>query len=289
MIIVFNPAAGRRRVAALWRVLDILATNGVRIDVMQTTARGHATQLARAAAEAGETMVVAAGGDGTIAEVAQGLAGFPTRLGIIPIGTANVLAHELGLPFAPRDVAAALALGRTRMIRPGVLTTPSGMRLFVQMVGAGFDADVVHDLPPRLKRALGRTAYVLQGMRGLAKYKFPRISLQLDGTTTESGSVIVTKGRFYAGTYVLAGDADHARPGFHVAMFDGAGPAATLLYGAVLPTGLLARLPGVRILPAEHVEITGCDGIPIQADGDAAGLTPISIRSAPAPLHIVTG
>lgn len=288
MIIVFNPTAGARRAAALWRVLDVLTTSGVRVEVMRTQARGHATELARAAASAGARMVVAAGGDGTIAEVAQGIAGSGAALGIIPIGTANVLAHELRLPFVPRDVAAALALGRTRLIHPGVFEGEDGPRLFVQMVGAGFDADVVHSLSPRLKRALGKTAYVLHGVGELARYRFPRIGLKLDGRAMEAGSVIVTKGRFYAGRYVLAPEADPTRPGFQVAMFDRYGPAATLVYGAVLPTGMLRKVPGVRIVAAREVEITG-RGVPLQADGDAVGFAPVRITETVGGLRVVVG
>ncbi len=166
MMIVFNPAAGRRRAQLLWRVLDVMATSGVRLEIAETTHAGHATELARKAAVAGVRLVVAAGGDGTIAEVANGLAGSTCRLGIIPLGTANVLAHELGLPFAPRAVAASLAFGRTRIVWPGVAHERRGAtRLFVQMVGAGFDAQVVHRLSLRLKRAIGRSAYVLQDPR----------------------------------------------------------------------------------------------------------------------------
>ena len=113
MIIVFNPVAGRRRANLLWRVLDVLVANGVRLDIAETHRAGHAEALAREAVQRGEPMVVAAGGDGTIAEVANGLMGSGARLGVIPLGTANVLAHELGLPFAPKAVAAALAFGRT--------------------------------------------------------------------------------------------------------------------------------------------------------------------------------
>lgn len=287
MLIVFNPAAGRRRVAALWRVLDILATSGVRVDVIATTGPGDATALARRAAEAGESLVVGAGGDGTIAEVAQGLAGHATALGIIPIGTANVLAHELGLPFAARDVAAMLALRRTRAIWPGVFSRAGGARLFVQMVGAGFDADVVHALPLGLKRALGRTAYVLQSLRTVVRYRFPRIGLVIDGVATETGSVIVSKGRLYAGTYVLAPAADPAQPGFQVALFDRGGPAAALMYGAALPTGRLGRMPGVRLLAARCVEIADGVAVPVQSDGDAAGHAPIRITDAAAALRVV--
>src|SRR5215469_5904101 len=138
MVIIFNPAAGRRRVQLLWRVLDVLVANGIRLSLSETRCAGHAARLARTAAENGAPMVVAAGGDGTIAEVASGLIGTGTRLGVIPLGTANVLAHELGLPFAPRAVAAALAFGRTRDVWPGLARGPDGERLFVQMLGVGF-------------------------------------------------------------------------------------------------------------------------------------------------------
>jgi len=287
MIVIFNPTAGRRRVAALWRVLDILAGSGVRIDVVATRAPGDATEFARTAAEAGEMMVVGAGGDGTIAEVAQGLAGTPAALGIIPMGTANVLAHELGLPFAPRDIAGALARRRTRRIWPGNYSTPEGARLFVQMVGVGFDASVVHTLPRGLKRVIGRSAYVWQTISQLANYAFPRITLRIDGETTEAGSVIVTKGRFYAGTYVLAPTADPAERGFRIALFDRGGPAATLMYGATLPSGLVGRMPGVRMVSGHEIEFVGNNRVPVQADGDPAGFTPIRVSDARAPLDVV--
>jgi len=106
MVIVFNPAAGRRRAHLLWRVLDPLVANGVRLEIVETERRGDARALARAAAANGARLVVAAGGDGTIAEVSSGLVGTDAALGVIPLGTANVLAHEIGLPFLPSAIAA---------------------------------------------------------------------------------------------------------------------------------------------------------------------------------------
>jgi diacylglycerol kinase (ATP) len=288
MVIVFNPAAGHRRAQLLWRVLDVMAHSGVRLEILETRHRGHAIDIARQAARSGTGLVVAAGGDGTIAEVANGLSGSATRLGIIPLGTANVLAHELNLPFAPRAVAAALAFGRTREVWPGLAKCETGERLFVQMLGAGFDAQVVHRLCLPLKRAIGRGAYVAQTFRELSRYRFPIIHLRIDGAATQCASVIVTKGHFYAGRYLLAPGMTPTDRGFIVALFDRAGAASTLLYGAALPLDLMPRMPGLRLLRATAVEIVSA-GVPTQADGDAVGAEPLRITDAPAPMHIVVG
>jgi YegS/Rv2252/BmrU family lipid kinase len=289
MVIVFNPVAGRRRAALLWRVLDVLAANGIRLDLAETHRAGHAETLAREAVQAGAPMVVAAGGDGTIAEVANGLMGSGARLGVIPLGTANVLAHELALPFAPRAVAAALAFGRTRRLWPGMARGPEGSRLFVQMLGVGFDAQVVHQISFPLKRVLGKNAYVLQGLRETWRYKFPPVRLRIDETETEAASAVISKGRLYGGRFLLAPEAHPAEPGFSVVLFGCTGPAAALMYGAALPVGLLGRAPGVRHVRARTVELVGNTPIPAQADGDAAGFTPLSVMDAPGPIEVVTG
>lgn len=296
MIIVFNPVAGRRRAQLLWRVLDVMVANGIRIELAETTQRGHAETIARAAAQSGTTLVVAAGGDGTIAEVANGLMGSTTRLGVIPLGTANVLAHELNLPFAPAAVAAALAFGRTRPLWPGICLSSgdsgdsqAASRLFVQMLGVGFDAHVVTRLSIPLKRAIGRNAYAVQTLRELPRYDFTPIRLRLDGIEVEAASAIVSKGRLYAGTYTLSPNAKPGEPGFSVALFQHAGPWAALMYAASLPLDQLHRAPGVRHLRASRIDFIGNHPAPAQADGDPAGYTPLSVRDAPGPIHVVVG
>lgn len=286
MLIVFNPAAGRRRAQRLWRVLDIMVHNGVKLEIAETTHGGHATELARNAAASGRSLVVAAGGDGTIAEVAAGLAGSDTAMGIIPLGTANVLAHELALPFAANEVAGLLAFGRTRDLWPGIASSDHEAKLFVQMLGAGFDAEVVHHLSLPLKRLLGKGAYVLQGLRETIRYRFPQMALTIDGVPTEAGSVIITKGRYYAGHYTLAPEASPMAPGFTVALFDRAGPLSALAYGAALPLNLLRHMPGVRMQRADEIRL---GPYKTQADGDPAGCGPIIVRNAAGPIRVVMG
>jgi diacylglycerol kinase (ATP) len=289
MVIIFNPVAGRRRAHLLWRVLDILVANGVRLDVAETHRAGHAEALALEAARSGEHMVVAAGGDGTIAEVANGLMGSNARLGVIPLGTANVLAHELGLPFAPKSVAAALAFGRTCTLWPGQANSLDGARLFVQMLGVGFDAHVVHNLPFPMKKVFGKGAYVLQSMRELTRYKFPIIRMRIDDTETEAASVIISKGRLYGGRFLLAEDAIPGDPGFSVVLFDRSGAGAAMIYGAALPLNLLLHAPGVRHIRANRIDFIQNERAPAQTDGDNAGFTPLWVGDAPGPILVVTG
>ena len=292
MLIVYNPTAGRRGAHRLWRVLDVMAANGVRLELAETRHAGHARELAREAAARGAGLVVAAGGDGTIAEVANGLNGSGCRLGIIPLGTANVLAHELALPFDPVGVAAALAFGRTRAVWPGVATGAAmpgqTARVFVQMLGAGFDAQVVQRLPLSLKRALGRGAYVVQSLRELSRYQFGQIRVTLDGVETRAGSVIVSKGHFYGGCYTLAPGASPTERGFTVALFDRAGPFSALAFGAALPLNLIPRMPGVRLIRAREVAILG-EAVPAQTDGDPAGMAPLTVCDAARSIDVVVG
>ncbi|MBO1080644.1 diacylglycerol/lipid kinase family protein [Roseomonas haemaphysalidis] len=283
MLIVFNPVAGSRRRSRLLRAMALLPA----ARLAETAGPGHAEALARAAAQAGEDCVVAAGGDGTIAEVAAGLLGHATALGILPLGTANVLSLELGLPHAPEAAARLLLAGHAMPLWPGIARfADGGSRLFVQMLGAGFDAEVVRRLDPRLKRATGRAAYVWQTLATLPRYGFPPVTARLDGgAPLAAGAVVVTKGRLYAGPFLLAPGATPLRPGFQVALIRG-GAARAALAGALLPLGLLPRLPGLVLRPASHVALDGA-GVPAQADGDCCGGLPVSIEDAAAPLRVI--
>jgi YegS/Rv2252/BmrU family lipid kinase len=287
MLIVFNPAAGQHRRRRLTRALSTLSDRGVRAEVATTSRPGHAEEIARDAARAGVRVVAAAGGDGTIAEVARGLAGTDATLGVLPLGTANVLARELGLPLVPERAAAVLADGRSAVLRPGVARFADGRtRLFLQMLGAGFDAAVVAKLDLRLKRRIGRGAYVWQTARELSRYAFPPVTVWVDGEPMVAAGVVVTKGRFYAGRYTLAPDALPGEQGFHVVLFRWSGPLALALYGAALPLNLLPRLSGIQIRRAGTVRLEGPSAM-AQTDGDPAGALPVEIADAPGPLRVL--
>ena len=290
MLIIFNPVAGRRRAAALWHVLDVLVENGVKIEIAETQHAGHATELARQAAQRGVSMVVAAGGDGTIAEVANGLLGTQTALGVIPLGTANVLAKEYNLSTTPRGIANALTYKRCKNLWPGLAQHAQGAHVFVQMLGVGFDGAVVNGVCPALKRAIGKGAYVWQSVWEAMAYKFQPVQVRVDGALYQAASVVVSKGRLYGGPYVLAPQARPEAPGFQVVLFENPGMWSALRSGAALPLGLLPRCPGVRTISGSHVEfISSQAAILTQADGDALPLTPCGVVSAASPISLVVG
>lgn len=271
-------------------MLDVLVENGIKIEVAETQFAGHARQLARQAAQDGADVVVAAGGDGTIAEVANGLLGSPTALGVIPLGTANVLAKEYGLSTNPHGIAGALAYRRCKPLWPGVAQMSDGQHVFVQMLGLGFDGAVVKGVHPVFKRAVGKGAYVWQSLWESVAYSFPVVKLRVDGVAQQAASVVVSKGRLYGGPYTLAPAAQPSNPGFQVVLFEKPGTWPALLSGAALPLGLLPRCPGVRVVSGSHVEFMALDSdIHTQADGDSLPATPKAIVSAKAPLSLVVG
>jgi len=286
LCIIFNPTAGARRRARLYAALDVLYGLGVQFELMETSAPGDAEELARMAAQK-DRIIVAAGGDGTIAEVAAGLEGTSALLGILPLGTANVFALEMAVPLNPKEAARALLLGRSTSVYPGLLKRGNASdRLFIQMVGVGLDAVVVHRLPPGLKRAFGKTAYVLQTLRDLTWHPFNSFKVQVDGKQLEPSGLVVTKGRFYAGHFEIAPMADPRETDFHVLSLYQHHAFDALKHAAALGLGMLPALSSMTLQRGHEIEVFGAD-LPVQADGDAAGSLPIRITPALKPLRVV--
>ncbi|MBM3571824.1 MAG: diacylglycerol kinase family lipid kinase [Alphaproteobacteria bacterium] len=283
--IIHNPVAGGRRGVLLDQVVDRLRLNGHAIDLRRTTAPGDGEALARAlcASEAPADVVVAAGGDGTVNEVINGLVGGSPPLAIIPIGTANVLADELGLPRAADGLAAVIAGTRRRRIHLGQVND----RYFAMMAGIGLDAWVVDRVNPRLKRCLGKLAYVIETARRLAIWGIGPYRVVIDGTAHHCASAILANGHFYGGRFVAAPEARLDAPELDVVLFPRGGRRAAIGYALALLTGGLPRRGDVKIVKARAITVAGPAGEPIQADGDRAARLPATIRAAAATLDVL--
>ena len=273
---IFNPTAGRRRRARLDAVLGLLYAAGCAIELRPTAQRGDAEAFA-AEVEAAETdVVLAAGGDGTINEVANGLLGSGVPLALCPLGTANVLAAEIGLDTAPAAIADALLRGRALAVRPGLAND----RLFLQMAGAGVDAQVVQGVTPGIKRLLGKGAYVLETFRQQLRYRFPALTVTIDGVAYQASSAIIAKGRYYAGRFICSPDARLEKPEFQVCLFLTGGVLAVMRYGAAMLFGRVPTLKDVKLVTGTVVSVAGPDGDPVQGDGDTIARLPLSVTLA---------
>jgi diacylglycerol kinase (ATP) len=238
--------------------------------------------------------VVAAGGDGTIHEVVNGLADSSLPLGILPLGTANVLAGEIGLPSRPLDVARILALAPSRPVWPGEAWAEGAVtgQRFLIMAGVGFDADVVEALDMPLKRrlarlGLGKLAYVASIMGRLRDYRPCNYRAELDGVPVEGASLVAAKAHFYGGRFVLAPAARLDDPAFQVVLFGRGGRGAALGYMAAMAAGALPRCSSVRVVSARQVRLYDPPGAGVQIDGDIHVRLPVMLRIAATPLQLI--
>lgn len=284
VLIISNPAAGRRRGLRLRRVAAHLVGLGAQVNLRQTEGRGDAEAFAAGAAADGADVIAVAGGDGTINEVLNGLAAAPAPpVALIPLGTANVLAIEIGLSLQPRSIATAIVHGPAS---PVCLGNANGRR-FVMMLGIGFDAEVVRRVGPRLKRLAGRGAYV--GHSLLAAFSFPprRYAVTIDGARYEAASLVIANGRSYAGRYTCAPQARLDQPALDVCLFREGGPAAALAYMAAVAAGRLHGLASVEIVRGTRVRVAGPAGEPVQADGDVAMTLPLDVTIDPFRVNLI--
>lgn len=282
--IILNPAAGARRRGLIDAVVERLKRGGATVTLELTERAGHATALARRAAERGDAdVVVAAGGDGTINEVARGLLGQGVPLGIIPLGTANVLAIELGLRPRAAEVADMLLSGPAHLVGTGVVDG----EIFLMMVGIGFDGVVVHAINPRLKRLWGKGAFVWAGVKEWLRGPGRDIRLVADGREKRAQWTIVVNGRYFAGPYVLSRDGDISQPGLTLFLFKNGGRFALVRYLIALGLGRVAKLRDVEVLPARQVRFLEPEGLEVEVDGDARGNLPQTIEQGTRFLRLV--
>ena len=283
VLIVFNPAAGRARRKWLTRALNHLERLECTVKVVETTSPGHAETLAREASVEDFDVIAAAGGDGTINEVVNGLKGRNLALGVVPMGTANVVADEIGLPRSPEIVANTLAHGMAQPIHVGRVND----RRFIMMSGAGFDANVVNSVSLRLKAALGPLAYVWQATRQAFIERFTERQVVIDGAAHRTVAAVVCKGRRYGGPFVAAPDASLRDDVFHVVLMKGRGWFSVARYGLGLMLGRISMWSDVSIITGRDVELGGGAGDPVQADGDIVSTVPAHISIDPEPVRLI--
>lgn len=289
VLLILNPTAGRRRRGLVKEVVRRVRALGWTVDLVETAAAGDARRIAETCDAAHYSVIAVAGGDGTINEVVNGLAGRTVAgpaLGIVPLGTANVLARELGLGFSAAALAQTLTAGHEILMQPGEASGAGKTRQFSLMAGAGFDAKVVAGVSAPLKRRLGRAAYVWRSLVEARRYRPVRYAVQIDGVRHEAASVIVTHGRLYAGPYVVAPDAALGKPLLHVCLFERWGRSQTLRFGLALLLGRLPRTAGYRVIAGHDIRLSVLSDAgevrrqPVQIDGDDALTLPVSIALA---------
>jgi len=285
VLVVYNPTAGGSTRPRFDRVLEHLSRLGATVTVRETMDRGDAERIAANASSGTFDIVVAAGGDGTINEVVNGLVGSDLPLAIVPLGTANVLAAEIGMPLRARRIARAIVRGEVRSVHVGSVNG----RRFLMMAGVGFDAHVVANVDPRLKRAFGKLAYVVETLVGLFRFPYRHYRVIIDGTPHDAASVVIANSHYYGGRFTCAPQARLDDPALHVCLFERSGPWSVLRYGWGLVAGRLHRLRDVRVIAGSGIRIEGATGEPVQCDGDITGKLPLVARADAARMNLVVG
>ena len=273
---------GRRR-ARLDRAVTILEQAGYEVSIAPTTGPGTAGDIVRGALATGTEFIVAAGGDGTINEVLDGLVNTQVPLGILPAGTANVLATEMGLGSNMERAAKLMRESVSKRIAIGRLETGGAVRHFLSMAGVGFDAHIVYNLSPGLKRRLGKAAYWVGGF-GQATRRYPEFQVEIDGAAREVCSfALISRVRNYGGDFQIAQNIRLEDSHFEVVLFRGQTPLRYFKYVFGLTTGQLAGMRGVSFSKAQCVRIFDAQDrrIYIQVDGESAGHLPARVSMVP--------
>jgi len=274
--LIFNPAARRMQAdhgRLLQRLLSGLTAEGLEVHVTPTAGPGDATRLAREAVAARCEVVVTCGGDGTVNEVVCGMAGSDVPLLVIPGGTSNVLARELGLP---RDLPACAALLRNGAVRR-ISLGRAGERRFVLMAGIGVDAAIVAASNSGLKRTLGEGAFWLAGFQQLAQYHFSPFDLIVDGTPHRGTFALISKARHYGGPFQLTPHANLFSNQFAICLFQSQVRWRYLYYLSQVALGTHTSLPDVLMLKGRTIEAKGSAKVQVQVDGELLGSLPQTI------------
>jgi YegS/Rv2252/BmrU family lipid kinase len=306
--LIYNPIAGRRPAARqreIRKAVAVLRGAGLEIELTPTLGPAMAHELAEQAAANGAEFILACGGDGTINEVLNGLANRKVPLGILPGGTANILAREVGLPLDPVRAAAQFAQWSPRRIPLGKATWPtagvspnggrsqdgSSTRYFISVAGVGYDAQVVYKLSLKMKLSWGVVGYIVEALRQAFRYQFQGFSCRTDGGPERVATFAAAqRARNYGGWLHLTPKARYFDDRFNLCLFKSKNRARYFLYAALVLARQHYRLEDVELVEAREfccAALAAGDIIRFELDGELAGTLPVTFEIVPDALSLL--
>jgi diacylglycerol kinase (ATP) len=290
--IIFNPSAGGlagSKRARLDAAVDCFRRAGRDVELFPTTGPNMAGELGRAAVQSGFDLLLAAGGDGTINEVLNGIVGSQIVFGALPAGTANVLACEVGLSGRPDNAAAQLLDAVPVRIGVGVANLEGQpTRHFLMMAGVGLDARIVHELDLNLKKRLGKLAYWHGGFRQIGRHK-GRFRVVVDGVERIASFALLARVRNYGGDFEIARNIRLSDNDFEIVIFERHGWRDYVRFFGGVVINRLSKTYGVSIVRGDHAVLRPVSDTPVhvQTDGEAIGLLPGTISVRPDALTLL--
>jgi YegS/Rv2252/BmrU family lipid kinase len=280
-VVILNPAANSDR-AKRWRTQVETLADGCML--CATSRPGEAETLARHAAGEGFEKIVAAGGDGTINEVVNGLAGSAATLGLLPMGTVNVFAMELGLPSHNLGLCWQIIEGQnTRLVD---LPSANGKH-FVQLAGVGLDAQVIKETSAALKRNFGPLSYLFSAAQ-IAARQPPRLVIESENSSIREGSfVLIGNGRRYGGPFPFFKDAVIDDGLLDVVAFKQLGYFEIIKYLQDVFFRSEIKVPEVEYFQTRHLRISSEEDVPVELDGELVGSCPVEFRVQPRTLRVL--
>lgn len=303
-LLIYNPTSGRRRHRRFVEVEHAARTlkdAGIRTELAPTQGPNSATEIARLAVQQRRGMVIACGGDGTVNEVVNGLAGSEVPMALLPAGTANILAKELRIPWDIPQAARLIPEGKIRRIALGKVgppngngsaspAIPNGGRYFLCVGGAGPDGAIVNGVNHDFKKSAGALAYWAEGFRQLFSYGFPEMRIRSNGEEKRATTVVVGRTVNYGGPFKLTTGANLFEDSFEILTNS---MKSRLGYVSCLPAmlmGRLRKLHGIDAWKATEVVCESASSEPAfaQVDGEPVGPLPLVFRVVPDALSLVT-
>ncbi len=285
VLLIGNPIAGRgRSERSIDQFVRKMRERGCEIEMFLTKLSGDAKHRAQRIEPDIETLIVA-GGDGTLNEVVNGLSD-PSRvpIGLLPLGTANILAHELAIPKKPEAAAKAIEEGKVRWLDMGLAND----HRFLMVASAGIDALVTQEVKGARGKKLGYWGYVLPVFRALARYRVPDLRVTTDDREGVHGAfVLVSNTKNYGGIFTFADRACCDSGHLDVCVFPGGTFFALVWYYFAALGGRVSKKTNVNYLTAKRVRIESWEPVPVQVDGDVFGTTPVHIEIRPSSVPII--